>query len=432
MRLSFPVFSACTLKVSNIPTEMDEGRLKKYFEDRLRATLEKVLQVTVRARDGDRLNKDREKKRTFSGKGGFRDTRSPPEVESTKDDAEALLPKVQSTNEETEAERYAAFRAAKEVREKVEEEKHTVSHDLSWGLLTVASSSAVTILMHKCGPPTVLEDMPVIEVQQVDIHKATASQGLFGAVFKEGQKKAHNELTRLREKHLAEMKKKEEATARRRGRLHGAVGQAGALGQHASRFQLEENEKVSSPRVAGAALSPRAVPDDGSLPMMSPQQRSSTMQATESTPMLRTVDKNGVIVPDEGALVPPVPLDFLTSNQFMSTRTLMTSFMADERIPTAKRPGRDLPDHWPTSDISRENSHARTKLLTTKNALGVGPEARRKEKMRKLRVERKRAQDIETYHATFKMIDVDDSGKVDPMEIVAFVEQMGKKINTSR
>ena len=196
-----------------------------------------------------------------------------------------------------------------------------------------------------------------------------------------------------------------------------------------------------SPRVAagGGVVSPRVsprAPAAGSLPLMSPQQRSTTMQSTQSAPQFALTDDPSETAErssgaDDGKPpvppVPPVSLDFVdTQRPFMSTWNELDT----ERTPTAKRPGRDLPDHWPTSDTSRESSHARTKLLTTQNALGVGPEARRKEKMRRLRVKRKREQDIETYHAAFAMIDIDHSGKVDPMEIVAFVETMGKKINT--
>ena len=159
-------YGSCTLKVSNIPKDMEtgEGRLQQFFEDRLRGTLEKVLQVTVRARDDDRITTDdpdrptapsAPQQTTETDENGLRNDSPPP-------------PPPQ------------------------------VSHKLSWGLLTVSSISAVTMLMHKCGPPAVMGDKPVIEVQQVDIHKAAASQGLFGAVFKEGQKKAQKELARLR------------------------------------------------------------------------------------------------------------------------------------------------------------------------------------------------------------------------------------------
>ena len=71
-------------------------------------------------------------------------------------------------------------------------------------------------------------------------------------------------------------------------------------------------------------------------------------------------------------------------------------------------------------------------MRSTQNSLGIGPEAQRKEDMRQRRIIRKREQDIATYEGAFRLIDIDDSGRVDPMEIVTFVEKMGKRVNTSK
>ena len=82
------------------------------------------------------------------------------------------------------------------------------------------------------------------------------------------------------------------------------------------------------------------------------------------------------------------------------------------RIPPIKRPGRDLPDHWPTSPFSRE----RTQMLFTSRLqtiqAGCSEDDRQRELLRERRVERKRAEDIAGYRAAFKLIDVDGSGQV--------------------
>jgi len=50
--------------------------------------------------------------------------------------------------------------------------------------------------------------------------------------------------------------------------------------------------------------------------------------------------------------------------------------------------------------------------------------------MRELRIERQRQRELYTYAQAFEAIDADGSGRVDPAEIVAFVEGRGQSVHT--
>ena len=82
-------------------------------------------------------------------------------------------------------------------------------------------------------------------------------------------------------------------------------------------------------------------------------------------------------------------------------------------MPAMKRPGRDLPDHWPTSPASRDKAQfGRTRRLRTTQTIAVGlAEEAKIGNMRQARVERNRDQDLETYRLAFDLIDTDRSGK---------------------
>ena len=128
------------------------------------------------------------------------------------------------------------------------------------------------------------------------------------------------------------------------------------------------------------------------------------------------------------------------------------------RMPHIKRPGRDLPDHWPTSPVSRERTHTKLMRLSQITMSGCSDADRKREVMRERRVERNRADDLAGYRAAFQLIDADGSGQVcsairksfdasvnspaillplfcvqvDPMEIVAFAERMAKKVDVPK
>lgn len=82
------------------------------------------------------------------------------------------------------------------------------------------------------------------------------------------------------------------------------------------------------------------------------------------------------------------------------------------RIPSIKRPGRDLPDHWPTSPVSRERTQMQFTLRSRLLQSGCSEDDRQRELLRQRRVERKRAEDVAGYRAAFQLIDVDGSGQV--------------------
>eukprot|EP01043_Picozoa_sp_COSAG02_P005792 COSAG02_NODE_159_length_32891_cov_17.822518_13_plen_234_part_00 len=82
------------------------------------------------------------------------------------------------------------------------------------------------------------------------------------------------------------------------------------------------------------------------------------------------------------------------------------------RMPSIKRPGRDLPDHWPTSPVSRERTQTRLMRISQMSLSGSSAADRQREVMRERRVERKRAEDIAGYRAAFRLIDDDRSGQV--------------------
>ena len=56
--------------------------------------------------------------------------------------------------------------------------------------------------------------------------------------------------------------------------------------------------------------------------------------------------------------------------------------------------------------------------------------AQSRKEMRELRVERQRQRELYTYAQAFEAIDADGSGRVDPAEIVAFVEGRGQSVHT--
>jgi hypothetical protein len=407
-------FGSCTLKISHVPKKLDdEMLLKVFFAERLnKASSDRVLQVTLRKRD---------RKATQTDENGQQ------------------LKWTESSGD----------------LEKLRAEK--ANWEKSWGLVTVTSPEAAQTLLRKF--TTLSTTSEGIELNQVDISKAASSHGKFGAIYKQGQKKAHTEVGRLRTVFEEKRKKEIEELGDVSQASMGSNGSALGRTQSARLFKSRKaamsdilgdssrpalSKAQSTPVMKEGLATEEEADEDGTvrLPQMSPRQGvpqsmadppaaeagaagEGDQDAAEAGERDSSADAgSGAIAPR--SVPPPKVLDAnATQISFMSTWNSMT-------MPSVPRPGRDLPDHWPTSNASRERTHELVSMRSTQNSLGIGPEAQRKEDMRQRRISRKREQDIATYEGAFRLIDIDDSGRVDPMEIVMFVEKMGKKVNTSK
>ena len=231
-------------------------------------------------------------------------------------------------------------------------------------------------------PSEVSSSLAGLELNSIDVKTANVSIGEFGRIYQEGQRRAANYFANLngtrqtllvnraqRQRHLSMTASKD-------------LDVALTVGQQLGTKKLESTKRESSARQSSNKT-----------------RRSGTASARSDT----------------GSSDSDSFMHYHTNpNLYHRAHGTDRAYQAwlSPRMPSIKRPGRDLPDHWPTSPVSRERTHTKLMRLSQINLCGRSDADRKREVMRERRVERKRAEDIAGYRAAFRLIDDDRSGQV--------------------
>ena len=277
---------------------------------------------------------------------------------------------------------------------------------LSWGLVTLDSQSAVAsvqqcVLNHLSDRLRVAvvfrhvsecacvcwrgcfvfgrDDLSGLELNPIDLKQAYFSVGDFGRIFAEGQRRAGN--------YVAELKGEGKNLPLNSLQRHRHMRMTASIDLDRSLAGVEQpGTKLSSAK-------------PGSSP-----------QTSKETPLVGIASARPHTGSDRSHV--SSGSDSLTyRHRGYATGQVCPSWFTP-RMPSVKRPGRDLPDHWPTSPVSRERTHTKLMRLSQINLCGRSDADRKREVMRERRVERNRADDFAGYRAAFQLMDADSSGQV--------------------
>lgn len=215
-------------------------------------------------------------------------------------------------------------------------------------------------------------DLAGLELNSIDVHTATNSVGEYARIYEESQRKASNYFAALTGR------SKLVPTASSCSRHLGVTGSKDLVSSLTREQQLGTT-KLKSTKVTDIA--PLAPGFDVSSSRSDPD--------SNAFGSLTHHRAHGLHAPDRALPAWVTP-----------------------RMPPIKRPGRDLPDHWPTSPASRDRTQRSFQRLSQASLNGCSDDDRRREVMRERRIERKRAEDIAGYRAAFRLMDEDQSGQV--------------------
>ena len=270
----------------------------------------------------------------------------------------------------------------------------------SWALVTFSDELAVKMVLSK---PMKAGDN-LLQMDPVDPTKAESSTGEFQRVYAEAQDKAKIDLQKAASKHARSI--------------------SARLGSTMSRRRMQTSRDLRARSLTGAAATVR---ETGWCT------RPATADVTPRAP--KAPLSEFVRQPPRAQTAPGGRKRAQSAwrKAAVATQVNMTwhrDFL-EEPPKAVPRPGQELPAHWPTSPRSRQRfTRAKSSVLMQTSRQAQADRLRNE--MRNARLKRQRDATMSVYKRAFHAIDVDKSNRVDPNEIVQFVSNQGKRVDTRR